>query len=133
MHSTSFTLPQTQVYGTGMNAGLIYKVNDMVQLGASWTSKTSMGEFKWNTTAGRYSMTMDMPQSYALGLALTPSPGLLVEMDVKQIAFSEVMDRVAFQTPGGASSMNFGWSDQTVYAIGVQQEINEKTTVRASA
>lgn len=131
MHSTSFTLPQTQVYGTGMNAGLIYKVNDMVQLGASWTSKTSMGEFKWNTTAGRYSMTMDMPQSYALGVALTPSPGLLVEMDVKQIAFSEVMDRVAFQTPGGASSMNFGWSDQTVYAIGVQQEINEKTTVRA--
>ncbi|HEU0186356.1 MAG TPA: outer membrane protein transport protein [Gallionellaceae bacterium] len=131
MHNSTYTLPQTQVYGTGINAGLIYKVNDMVQLGASWTSKTSMGEFKWNTTAGRYSMTMDMPQSYALGVALTPSPGLLIEMDVKQIAFSEVMDRVAFQTPSGPSSMNFGWSDQTVYSIGVQQEISDKTTVRA--
>jgi long-chain fatty acid transport protein len=131
IHNNSYTLPQTQVFGTGMNLGLIYKVSDMVQVGASWTSQTSMGEFQWNSTAGRYSMTMDMPQTYALGLALTPSPGLLVEMDVKQIAFSEVLNRVDFQTPAGPSSMNFGWSDQTVYAIGVQKEINEKTTVRA--
>lgn len=131
IHNTSFTLPQTQVYGYGMNAGLIYKINDAVQVGASWTSKTSMDEFKWNTTAGTYRMTLDMPQIFALGVAFKPMPGLLVEADVKHIGFSDVMDRVAFQTPGGASSMNFGWSDQTVYAIGVQKEIDDKTTVRA--
>ncbi|MDD5405292.1 MAG: outer membrane protein transport protein [Sulfuricella sp.] len=131
IHNNSFTLPQTQVYGYGMNAGLIYKINNAVQVGASWTSKTSMDEFKWNTTAGTYRMTMDMPQIFALGVAFKPMPGLLIEADVKHIGFSDVLDRVAFQTPGGPSSMNFGWSDQTVYAIGVQKEINDKTTVRA--
>ena len=131
IHNNSFTLPQTQVYGAGMNAGLIYKVNDAVQVGASWTSKTDMQEFEWNTTAGAYAMTMDMPQIFALGVAFKPMPGLLIEADIKHIGFSDVLDRVAFQTPGGPSSMNFGWSDQTVYAIGVQKAINDKTTVRA--
>lgn len=50
---------------------------------------------------------------------------------MKRIGFSDVLDSVAFQTPAGASTMNFGWSDQTVYAIGVQKEIDDKTTVRA--
>lgn len=131
MSTPVLTLPQTQVYGYGMNAGLIYKVNDAVQVGASWTSKTNMDEYKWNTNNGTYRMTMDMPQTFALGVAFKPMPGLLVEADVKHIGFSDVMDRIAFQTPGGASTMAFGWSDQTVYAIGVQKEIGDKTTVRA--
>ena len=131
IHNNSFTLPQTQVYGVGMNAGAIYKLNDAVQLGASWTSKTSMDEFQWNTTTGPYSMTLDMPQVVALGVAFTPMPGLLIEVDVKRIGFQDVLDRVPFDTPGGASTMNFGWDDQTVYAIGVQKRINDKTTVRA--
>ena len=131
IHNNAFTLPQTQVYGVGMNAGAIYKVNEAVQLGASWTSKTSMDEFQWNTTAGPYSMTLDMPQIVALGVAFKPMPGLLIEVDVKRIGFQDVLDRVPFETPGGPSTMNFGWDDQTVYAIGVQKRINDKTTVRA--
>ncbi|AAZ98133.1 putative Long-chain fatty acid transport protein [Thiobacillus denitrificans ATCC 25259] len=131
IHNNAFTLPQTQVYGVGMNAGVIYKFNEAVQLGASWTSKTSMDEFQWNTTAGPYSMTLDMPQVVALGVAFRPMPGLLIEADVKRIGFQDVLDRVPFETPGGASTMNFGWDDQTVYAIGVQKQINDKTTVRA--
>lgn len=131
IHNNAFTLPQTQVYGVGMNAGAIYKLNEAVQLGASWTSKTSMDEFQWNTTAGPYGMTLDMPQVVALGVAFRPMPGLLIEADVKRIGFQDVLDRVPFDTPGGASTMNFGWDDQTVYAIGVQKQINDKTTVRA--
>lgn len=127
----TLTLPQTQVYGAGMNAGLIYRLGNTVQVGASWTSKTKMDEFKWNTNSGNYRMTLDMPQIFALGIAFKPLSGLLVEADVKRIGFSNVLDRVEFQTPAGASSMNFGWSDQTVYAIGVQKEVNANTTVRA--
>lgn len=131
-----FSLPQNQVYGAGMNAGLIYKVSDMVQVGASWTSKTNMGEFKWNTNEGTVSMTMDMPQVFALGVAFKPMPGLLIEADVKRIGFSNVMDSIAVKRPTGytgnvPASFNFGWSDQTVYALGVQKDIDDKTTVRA--
>lgn len=114
-----------------MNAGVIYKVNEAVQLGASWTSKTGMDAFQWNTTTGRSSMTLDMPQVVALGVALKPMSGLLIEADVQRIGFNNVLDQVPFETPGGTSSMNFGWDDQAVYAIGVQKRINDKTTVRA--
>ena len=131
IHNNQFTLPQNQIYGFGVTAGAIYHLTDKVQLGASWVSKQNMQEFKWNTTAGEYRMTLDGPQQFALGVAFKPMPGLLIEADVKRIQFSDVLDRVPFQTPAGPSTMNFGWEDQTVYAIGVQKEINSKTTVRA--
>ncbi|ODU04957.1 MAG: long-chain fatty acid ABC transporter [Thiobacillus sp. SCN 63-1177] len=130
IHNSSFTLPQNQVYGFGVTAGLIYKFNDRLQMGASWVSKQSMDEFRWNTTAGKYALTMDAPQQFSLGVAFRPMPGWLIEADVKHIGFSDVLGRVAFQTPGGPSVMNFGWDDQLVYAIGVQKEVNPKTTIR---
>lgn len=130
IHSSAYTLPQNQVYGYGLTAGLIYHVNDQVQVGASWVSKQKMGEFKWNTTAGQYRLTMDGPEQFVLGVAFKPSPGLLVEADIKRIRFSQVLGSVPFETPTGPSAMNFGWDDQTVYMIGVQKELDPKTTLR---
>jgi long-chain fatty acid transport protein len=130
LHTPSFQLPQHQVFGFGATLGAIYQVNDLFTLGASFVTKQAMGEFKWNTQAGEYRMTMDAPPILSVGLAFTPGLGWLVEADVKHIGFSEVLDRVDFTTPMGKTAMNFGWSDQLVYAIGVQKEINPKTTVR---
>lgn len=129
----SFTLPQTQVYGYGANLGLIYHVNDKVQVGASWISKQNMQDFEWNTAAGKVSMTLDGPQQFAVGLAVKPMPGLLIEADIKQIQYSDVLDRVDVSRPAGSTvppAFNFGWDDQTVYAIGIQKDINPRTTVR---
>ncbi|WP_435686247.1 OmpP1/FadL family transporter [Sedimenticola selenatireducens] len=127
----AFQLPQNQVYGFGATFGLTYKPNPRFTIGASYTTKQEMDEFKWNTMAGTYGMTMDAPPIFSVGLAFKPMPGLLIEADIKHIAFSDVLDKVAFKTPAGTSQMNFGWSDQTVFAIGVQKQVNPKTTVRA--
>ncbi len=124
-------LPQKQVYGFGITLGAIYKISDALQFGASYVSKQSMSEFEWNTTAGAYSMTMDAPQTVTLGLAYQPGDGLLIEADIKHIAFSDVLDKVAFNTPAGPSTMNFGWDDQVVFALGIQKKISDKTTLRA--
>ncbi|MCK5336565.1 MAG: outer membrane protein transport protein [Gammaproteobacteria bacterium] len=124
-------LPQNQVYGTGVTLGLIYKISDLMQFGASYVSEQSMSEFNWNTTAGAYSMTMNAPQSLSLGIAFTPGNNLLIEADIKYIGFSDVLDQVAFNTPAGPTTMNFGWDDQVVFALGVQKKLNEKTTIRA--
>ncbi|HSH31015.1 MAG TPA: outer membrane protein transport protein, partial [Thiohalobacter sp.] len=114
IHNSNFTLPQTQIYGFGATFGLTYAVNDRLRLGASYVTKQQMDEFEWNTTAGKYSMTMDGPATLTVGAAFKPMPGLVIEADVKQIWFSDVLDRVAFDTPAGPSTMNFGWDDQTV-------------------
>ncbi|MCW9048613.1 MAG: outer membrane protein transport protein [Gammaproteobacteria bacterium] len=124
-------LPQNQAYGFGLSLGLIYKLSDAMQLGASYVSKQSMGAFDWNTTAGSYSMTMDAPETLSIGLAYQPGNGLLIEADIKYIGFSDVLDQVAFDTPGGPGVMNFGWDDQVVFALGVQKAISDKTTLRA--
>ncbi len=132
----AFALPQNQVFGWGVSAGLIYKLNDQWQLGANWSSKQNMAEYKWNTTAGKFTMNMDAPQTLAFGVAWKPQPGLLIEADVKEIWYADVLDSVTIGRPAGyagpiPAAMNFGWSNQTVFAIAVQKDIGDKTQIRA--
>lgn len=130
IYNSKYKLPQNQVFGFGATLGLTYQISDTLRLGAAYISQQNMDAFKWNTTGGRYEMTMDAPQSLQLGLAYMPNADILVEFDVKQIQFSDVLDEVTLKTPTGNEPMNFGWSDQTVYAIGVQRKVSDKTSVR---
>ncbi len=134
LSNPAYTLPQNQVFGWGVSAGLVWKLNSQLQMGAAWSSKQKMDEFEWNTAAGKVSMRMDGPQTLALGLAWRPSPGLLIEGDVKRIWFGSILDSVAVTRPAASpvpATMNFGWSNQTVYALGVQKDIGDKMQVRA--
>ncbi|MDX9995159.1 MAG: outer membrane protein transport protein [Rhodocyclaceae bacterium] len=131
-----FDLPQNQVFGWGVTAGAIWKLNKQMQLGVAWSSKQNMSEFEWNTSAGKITMDMDAPQTLAIGLAWKPMPGLLIEGDVKQIWFSDVLGTVAFNRPAGyagnvPAAQPFGWSNQTVYALGVQKDVGDNMQVRA--
>ncbi len=136
LSNPAYTLPQTQGFGWGVTAGVVWKLADAVQLGAAWSSKQRMNALEWNTGAGKFSMRMDAPQTLALGLAWRPAQGLLVEGDVKKIWFSQVLDRVAVDRPAGytgpiPAAMPFGWSDQTVFALAVQKDIGERLQLRA--
>lgn len=137
-----FTLPQNQQFGFGATLGAIYHINEQWQMGVSWVSKTDVSEHEFNTpssptsTGGLLTMDMDVPQQLSLGLAYTSNAGLLVEMDAKWINFSDTMGNVAIGRPAGFTgtvppSLNFGWDDQIAYSLGVQQEINAETKVRA--
>ena len=137
-----FYLQQNQVYGWSASAGLIWKLNNQLHLGAAWSSKQDMSEFEWNTpttptsTGGKITLDMDAPQTFTLGLAWKPAPGLLIEGDIKRIWFSDVLGTLAFGRPAGytgavPAAMPFGWSNQTVYALGIQKDIGDKMQVRA--
>lgn len=135
LSNPQYTLPQNQVFGWGVSAGLVWKFADSLQFGAAWSSLQHMNDFEWNTTAGKFSMGMDAPQTLALGLAWRPAPGWLIEGDVKRIWFGSVLDSVSIQRPAGytgpiPAALNFGWSDQTVYALGVQKELGDKMQLR---
>lgn len=141
LYNAQMAMPQNQTYGFGASLGMIYKFSERLQLGASYISEQQMDAFQWNVAsdgddptalpAGTYEMTMNAPQMLQLGVAFQPREGLLIEADIKHIAFSDVLDTVNIKTPaGGNLPMNFGWDDQTVYAIGVQKQVNAKTAVR---
>lgn len=134
MSTAQFTLPQNQQFGFGATLGAIYKFNDRLQGGFSYTSKTNIHEMEYNTTAGKVSFDMDQPASYAVGLAFKPSKDLLIEADIKRIQFSDVMGNVAVNRPAGSTVpavLTFGWSNQTVYAIGVRKTLNDQMTLLA--
>jgi long-chain fatty acid transport protein len=140
MYNASMALTQNQVYGFGATLGMVYQINPKLRFGASYISQQNMDAFKWNVASdpddptalpgGVYEMTMDAPPMLQVGLAFTPSEDLLVEADIKQIQFSEVLDKVDLKTPAGTMEMDFGWEDQTVFMLGVQKQLNPKTTVR---
>ena len=136
LSNPAYTLPQTQGFGWGVTAGLVWKVADAVQFGLAWSSKQRMSELEWNTATGKFSMRMDAPQTLALGLAWRPAQGLLVEADVKQIWFNQVLDQVAVERPAGytgpiPAAMPFGWSNQTVFAVAAQKDIGDRMQLRA--
>ena len=133
LSNANFSLPQNQQFGLGASLGAVYKLNDRVQLGAAYISKTNINDMEYNTTAGKVSFDMDMPASLAIGAAFKPSDTLLVEFDIKRIQFSDVMGSIPVTSPGAPypNVLNFGWEDQTVYAIGVRKIMSDTTTLLA--
>jgi long-chain fatty acid transport protein len=126
---TQINLPQNQQFGFGATLGATYKFNPNLQAGLTWVSKTDVSDMEYNTPTGMTSFDMDMPASLAFGLAFKPMPGLLVEADVKQIFFKDVMERVSVThpQPGMPPVLAFGWDDQTVFSIGVKKEMGPMT------
>lgn len=128
-----FSLPQNQQFGFGVSLGGIYKINEQWQAGLSYIGKLNMHEMEYNTTTGKVKLDMDMPTMIGAGIAFKPRKDLLIEFDVKQILFSDVMDSIDVTSPGAPypPKLNLGWSDQTVYAIGVRKVVKPGLTLLA--
>lgn len=123
-------LPQDQAYGYGATLGLTYDLSRQWRLGLAYTTRQEMNEFRWNSFNGEYRMDMDAPPTLAAGVAFKPDSTLLIEADVKRIWFSQVLDEIDLETPAGTQTMEYGWDDQTVFALGIQKDVTAATTVR---
>ena len=147
--------------GFGVTLGALYKVNDMIQVGASYISeqsfsdmdfRLSQGDVMFPTGTGTYLMSgngtyklgMNFPQQVIIGLAVAPMSNLKVTADYKWINFSQTHNKInlkgsfaevssAGQAVGSASALplNFGWDDQSVIAVGVEYGVNEMLKLRA--
>jgi long-chain fatty acid transport protein len=98
--------------GFGFSLGAIYKVNDMFQFGATYTSEQSFSDIEYRLSSGdvmypngwgkemlvsgndTYKLKMNFPQQAALGVAITPMEGLKITADYKWINFSSTMDKI---------------------------------------
>ena len=149
----------TGIYGGGVSLGAIYKVNDMVSVGASYISKQWFPDMKYRngsvnnfpdgdnlaySNGGTYKLDMDFPQQAAIGIAIKPMDALTLEADVKWINWKSTHDEVELSgdfttvntlsqavNPNAKSiDLPFGWDNQVVVALGARYAVNKDLTLR---
>jgi len=127
----AFSLPQSERWGFGGSIGLIYKPLPNLNIGLSYTSEMQIAEYEFNGTSpvppaggeGVYTMELNSPQNITFGVAYAPMPKLLLEVDVKWVNQSAVMDVIDLTSYNGyVIPLTFGWDDQIVYALGAEYQ-----------
>jgi long-chain fatty acid transport protein len=136
-------------YGAGVRMGVQSNLTDWLSVGATWSSKIYMS--KLNKYRGLFAGggAFDIPSNFAVGLAVKPTPKLVVAFDVQRIMYGQVpaianpgpttaeLGGVMSGTPlttrllGNSQGLGFGWRDITVYKFGTAYEVSEHLTVRA--
>jgi long-chain fatty acid transport protein len=121
--------------GIGVRLGYLGKMNDKLNVGVSYSPKTSMSKF--DNYAGLFAEGggFDIPENYALGFTYQASSQFQIAMDYQRINYSSV---AAIGNPssnqsrlGSASGPGFGWSDVDVFKLGVQWQHSPKLQLRA--
>ncbi|HEY0635960.1 MAG TPA: outer membrane protein transport protein [Gammaproteobacteria bacterium] len=131
-------------FGYGIGFGLLYDLSRSLTVGASYKSKQEFAPLEYQLAAGditnggialpggTYQLDLDFPQQAAIGVALRVTPAMTIAADVKWIDWSGTMDHLAVEGPGGiAVPMDPGWSDQTVYALGIDYQVTRQVRLRA--
>ena len=135
-------------YGVGATLGLLYKVNDMVTLGATYKTPIIFTPMTWQETgevagsltnpvqggSGQYSGHLNYPQQVALGLAIRPIPQWLISVEGQWINWAATMNTFNIYGPWTGQShvgLPMHWSNQWVANIGTQYDVNNWLQVRA--
>ncbi|MCK5003179.1 MAG: outer membrane protein transport protein [Gammaproteobacteria bacterium] len=134
-------------YGGGIRLGWLGKfADDKLNVGFNYSSKVYMSRFRDYSNLFAEQGDFDIPENYTLGIAYAVNDDINVLFDVQRINYSGVAsinnpgplpeDPDAFFPAGIGvtgldNGMGFGWSDMTVYKLGVDYQHSEKWTFRA--
>jgi long-chain fatty acid transport protein len=124
--------------GFGLRVGYLGQFSPLFSLGASYQTRTRMGELKKYAGLFAEQGGFDIPSNYTVGVAVHPSEALTFAVDVEKINYSEVksianpmMPNIMNAQLGNAGGAGFGWRDTTVYKLGVQWQATQNLTLRA--
>ncbi len=129
-------------FGLGLSLGVLYDLNSAFTVGFSYKSKQYFSDLEYQLAAGditnmgtplpagTYSLDLDYPQQAAVGIAYRANNKLTFSGDIKWINWSDTMEQLIINGPVGPIPYNAGWDDQTVFAIGINYDINDKFTIR---
>jgi long-chain fatty acid transport protein len=125
--------------GLGVRLGYMGQLNDVLTVGVSYSPKINMSKF--DDYAGLFAGggDFDIPENYAVGVALQVTPRVQVALDYQAINYSKVpsignasvANLFAGNALGTANGAGFGWKDVNVLKIGVQWQLNAKWVLRA--
>lgn len=137
-------------YGIGATLGMLYKVNTLVTLGASYRSPIFFTPLTWQETnesvpnpvtgqisatgsTGQYSMRLNYPQQIALGIAVHPTQKLLISVEGQWINWNSTLNNVTIYGPWtqtGNITMDTNWKNSWIGSIGMQYIINSWLVLR---
>lgn len=144
-------------YGAGVRFGWLgHFFKKRLSIGANYASRVYMTRFdKYRGLFAEHGK-FDIPEHYALGVAVRPIDKLTLLFDVQKIMYSDITsvsnpgpdqnNASTFFPPGCIAGtlpadnscalgknagMGFGWQDQMVYKGGIQYVYNPKWTLRA--
>ena len=141
-------------FGAGIRLGWLGKYMDGdLNVGVNYSSRVYMSEFERYTNLFAEQGDFDIPENYSVGVAYKVRSDVTVAFDVQRIMFHDV-DSVGNTGPlandpstffplcpvgtdttpcltGGDKGMGFGWTNQTVYKLGVDWKYNEKFNFQA--
>jgi long-chain fatty acid transport protein len=122
--------------GAGVRVGWTGKVLPGVSLGATWASKVK-GKFDEYKGLFANGGEFDVPENYAVGVAVQPSSDWSLGADVQTIRYSKVaavgnsIAGLLQGTPlGAANGPGFGWRDLTVVKLAAAYKVDTNLTVR---
>lgn len=136
-------------YGFGVRIGYMGKLNNMITVGAAYSTKIDMSKFDKYKGLFAEQGDFDMPENWNLGIAIKPTPATTVALDYQRINYSGVksvgnssrtacdgvmtaacMGGIA-NTLGGDNGRGFGYGDVDVVKLGAEYAYSEKLTLRA--
>lgn len=152
----NFDLSRTaQAFGYGLSLGVLYNITEEFTVGASYKSKQDFSDLEFQLShgdiadisgqnqlpitgcaggvcpAGKYTLELDFPAMYSVGLAYQLNNMVHLSFDVKLIEWSSTLKRLDIKGPSGELiSLPANWDDQTIIALGVEFSVNPRLNLR---
>lgn len=128
--------------GYGFRVGWNGEVTPILNLGATYQTKTKMGKLSKYSGLFADQGSFDIPSNYGVGASIKATPETIVAFDVQRINYSGVpsVGNAFTSLPpayggtgpqlGASNGVGFGWKDMTVLKLGVSYDLDSKTTLR---
>ncbi|MEW6764964.1 MAG: outer membrane protein transport protein [Pseudomonadota bacterium] len=126
--------------GWAFKLGAHYKINKEFAIGATYHSKTDIGDLTGSGSVSAAGGAFDAdfravdfqwPETYAVGVAWNVTDKLMLAADLKRLMWSKTMKNFNFGVEGNIGAMPQEWDDQTVFMIGGQYMIAPSVALRA--
>lgn len=127
-------------WGFGVRVGYFAQISSALSVGAAYSTKIDMQEFKKYRGLFAEQGDFDIPENYNAGIAFKANSQLTIAADYKRINYSKVASvGNPSNVPGvgsgmlgaGSASIGFGWEDVNVFKLGLEYQWNPKLLLRA--
>jgi long-chain fatty acid transport protein len=125
--------------GYGVRVGWTGQVTPKVTLGATYQTKTKMGDFSKYSGLFQSQGNFDIPANYGVGIAVKATPATTAAFDIERVDYAGVQtinnsSWLLFQNQiplGSPNGPGFGWQSINIYKAGVSYDYDPALTLRA--